>query len=135
MSLLKDVLTQSSNEFFNICPQASGHSFQYTTYLYWLTLGIIGLNGRHKILASSIPTCLQSPNFNSSLHFKQQSSGPSEIQKSSYKLFNCRGTSDGWCQNRREQNLLFNDEGGTLNIKLLLCDQRIWILKISTEKR
>lgn len=60
-------------------------SYQYTAYLCWLTLCIIGLNGRHKTLASSIPTCLQSPNFNSSLNFKQQSSGPSEIQKSSYK--------------------------------------------------
>lgn len=41
----RHVLTQGSNDSFNTCPQASGHSFQYTAYLCWLTLCIIGLKG------------------------------------------------------------------------------------------
>lgn len=101
----------------------SGHSFPYTTYLCWLSLCIIGLKWEtyNLFLASIIPTCPQSLHFQSPLLFKQQSSGPSNT-----KLFkpiawlqeHVRCLVSVWAE--ESKTYYFNDEGGTLNINLLL---------------
>lgn len=92
------VLTQSSNGYFNTHLQPLGtHSNTLLTCAGSL-FASLAWKGRHKTLVSGIPACPHSPSFPSSLHFKQQSSGPSEIQKSLYKLLDCRSTSDAWCR-------------------------------------